>query len=86
MRYPNNLSEVLARLNISQSEAGIRSGIQPGHINRIARGFLEPRVGTGVRLAQAIGVPTEDIFPATQKMVYATSKATDVPSENGSES
>lgn len=67
--YPNRITEF--RLShtppLSSAELARAAGIHKAHLSRIERGFWIPRDVTQQKLANALGVTRDDLFPQTEE-------------------
>lgn len=72
--FAKRLSQARARAGLTQSELGLRAGLDPAvaspRINQYERGKHEPQLKTAKRLAEVLGIPpaflyTEDDLLAT---------------------
>ena len=50
------------RRGLSQRTVSRRSGLDPGYLSRIEHGKIRPTMATGVRIAEALGVPLGEIL------------------------
>lgn len=55
-RFAANLKALRERRNLTQEDLSAGSGFHPTEISRLERAAREPRLGTVVRLARALGV------------------------------
>ena len=56
-----NLRKARKAANISQQELGLRCDVHRTEVSLLERGGREPRLGTIVKLAGALGVSTESL-------------------------
>ena len=61
--YKNALRSLRKQKGMSIRELSRITNISPATISRIERGLYEPPWHTADRIAAALGVPLEDIFP-----------------------
>lgn len=59
----NRLREVRAVRRVTQFELRIATGIQPSKISLIENGLVEPKPDEARKLARALNVAPEEIFP-----------------------
>lgn len=59
----NQLPVFRARLGLTQADLAHRAGITDGCVSRIEAGRVEPWAVTKVRIADALSVTVEDVFP-----------------------
>ena len=59
----NNLREIRKRKELSQLKLGQLTGIQPSEISRVENGWLTPYPSWRTRLAEALGVSEDTLFP-----------------------
>lgn len=50
------------KIQRSQKEVAGEVGVSPAHLNRLVKGRFEPKVGLAIRLAQAMGQTTEEMW------------------------
>lgn len=55
-RFGANVLALRERRNLTQEDLSAASGLHPTEISRLERATREPRLGTIVRLARALGV------------------------------
>jgi transcriptional regulator with XRE-family HTH domain len=60
-RFAVNLRRARLKAEISQEELGFRCDLHRTEISLLERGGREPRLGTIVKLASALGVKPEDL-------------------------
>jgi len=60
-RFAVNLRKARKKAKISQEELGIRCELHRTEISLLERGGREPRLGTIVKLAGALGTSAEDL-------------------------
>jgi len=62
--YVNRIKEILKKLDMTQEELALRSGVPQPEISRIAND-KKPKIelGTGIKLARGLGRPVEYVFP-----------------------
>jgi len=58
----NRLRDERKRQGLTQFELGKLANIHPVEIGRIERGIIKPFPGWRKRLAEALGVPEEELF------------------------
>ena len=63
MKIPNNLAEYRRKLNISRNELAGRTNLSPTYLYYLEKGIKEPSWHTADKIAAALGVPLEEIFP-----------------------
>lgn len=61
-RFGHNLSEARHCAGLTQAQLGERVSLAQGHISRLETGFWSPRLGTLVKLADALGVSATDLL------------------------
>lgn len=59
LRFSANLRKARRAAGITQEELGERCGVYRTEVSLMERGLREPRLGTMVKLADALGVPPE---------------------------
>lgn len=57
--------ERIARL-LTQKQLAAAAGIDPTHLCRIEQGIFRPRPITQEKIARALGIPRNDLFPQHQ--------------------
>ena len=57
-----NLNRIRTEKGISQSDIAKTLGVSRGFVSNIENGKRNPTLATITRLAQAVGVPTEELF------------------------
>lgn len=60
-RFAINLRKARQKVKISQEELGFRCDLHRTEISLLERGGREPRLGTIVKLASALGVTPEEL-------------------------
>jgi transcriptional regulator with XRE-family HTH domain len=60
-RFSTNLRKARQKAKISQEELGFRCDLHRTEISLLERGGREPRLGTIVKLASALGVTPEEL-------------------------
>ncbi len=60
----NRLKVIRAEKRMTQFILGVDTGFIPSGVSMIENGLVEPREDEKKRLAQALGVRIEEIFPA----------------------
>ena len=63
MKIPNNLAEYRRKLNISRNELAGRTNLSPTYFYYLEKGIKEPSWHTADKIAAALGVSPEEIFP-----------------------
>lgn len=61
-RIAANLAEARAEAGLTQGQLAERSGLHRTEISLIEREGREPRLGTLVKLADALGIPPRDLW------------------------
>lgn len=59
----NNLKTIRKKAGLSQVRLSMLTGIAPGDISRIECGWIKPWPGWKKRLAKALGVREDELFP-----------------------
>ena len=59
-------------LGLSQRRLAVQADISESLISKIENGWLIPYPGQARRLARALGVPVEELFPAEQEELFTT--------------
>jgi transcriptional regulator with XRE-family HTH domain len=57
-------------LGLSQRRLGVRADLSESQVSKIENGWLLPYPGQARRLARALGVPVEELFPAEQEELF----------------
>lgn len=58
----NNINQVIRRKKMTQADLAKMVGVKREYINRIINCKVTPTVPLGMRIAQALEVPMEDLF------------------------
>ena len=58
----NNIYRVIVRKNMTQADLAKKVGVKREYINRIINRKITPTVPLGMRIANALEVPMEDLF------------------------
>jgi DNA-binding XRE family transcriptional regulator len=58
----NRIYQILRQKNMTQGELDKIVGVKLEYINRIIHGKVTPRIPLGLRIANALQVPMEDLF------------------------
>ena len=61
-RFGANVRDLRRKAELSQEALGHVGGLHPTEISRLERGVREPRLGTIVKLALALGVAPADLL------------------------
>jgi transcriptional regulator with XRE-family HTH domain len=48
---------------LTQKDLAVKAGIDPSHLCRIETGVFRPRLITQEKIARALGVPRQQLFP-----------------------
>ena len=59
---PDRLRKARQRRMLTQAELAQRAGTTEATVNRLENGLQRPRISTVRRLAEALGVPPEDLI------------------------
>jgi len=62
----NKLSQILKQKNVTYKELAFSTGLDTTHISRIINKKDDIRLTTAFRIAEALGVPIEEIFMVTK--------------------
>lgn len=60
-RFAANLRRLRRAAKLTQEQLSAKAGLHPTEISRLERAVREPRLGTIVRLAKALGVGAEQL-------------------------
>lgn len=58
----NNIYRVILEKNMTQAELARRIGVKREYINRIINRKVTPTIPLGMRIANALEMPMEDLF------------------------
>ena len=58
----NCIAEFLKKRKWNQRRLAKASGLDPAHINKVIRNTADPRVGTALRIAKALGTTVEELW------------------------
>jgi transcriptional regulator with XRE-family HTH domain len=61
-RFGDNVRRLRQAAGMSQERLGFASDLHPTEISRLERAVREPRLGTIVRVARALGVPASELL------------------------
>ena len=62
MSLRNRLGKILYDRGLAEGEVAAVAGLDPGHLNRIKNGRVQPTLLTALRISYAIGTPVNEIF------------------------
>jgi transcriptional regulator with XRE-family HTH domain len=65
----NKLRVIRRTKEVTQFDLRLKTGIHPSRVSLIEHGYIEPREDEKRRLAKALGVMPEEIFPEGQRLV-----------------
>ena len=68
MNLRNRLNRVLHERGLAEGDVALVARLDQGHLNRIKNGRVKPNLVTALRIANALGVPVQQLFylePAT---------------------
>ena len=66
-KVKNRLRETRLRLGLTIVELAKKSGVDPSAISRIERGLRKPKAETLRKLADALGVPLDWLYPSQKE-------------------
>lgn len=73
-RSMNKLRDTRVLKRISQMQLRQMSGVNQTKISWIENGFIKPKPEEEVKLARALGVKPEELFPVSEKQVARESR------------
>jgi DNA-binding XRE family transcriptional regulator len=62
MNLRNRLNRVLHERGLAEGEVALVARLDQGHLNRIKNGRVKPNLVTALRIANALGVPVQQLF------------------------
>ena len=60
----NRIRDIREERKLTQEELAERAGLPRQHVSDLERGVMRPRIDTAQKLAAALGVTVDDLFPA----------------------
>jgi len=58
----NKITEKLSEIKKSQGWLARQSGLADSYVNRICRGFIDPRISTAFKITKALKCQIEDLW------------------------
>lgn len=58
----NRLGKILYDRGLAEGEVAAEASLDPGHLNRIKNGRVQPTLLTALRISYVIGMPVNEIF------------------------
>ena len=63
MKFPNNLRAMREHQGVRRCDLVENAGVDANNVTRLERGMYYPKLATAYRLAAALGVAVETIWP-----------------------
>ena len=67
MKLKHHIKQHRARMNLTQKELGIQTGVSRQAINTIERGKVLPSILLSLRIAEALEMKVDDLFELIKK-------------------
>lgn len=62
MNLRNHLNRILHERGLAEGEVATVARLDQGHLNRIKNGRVKPSLVTALRIANALGIPVNQLF------------------------
>jgi transcriptional regulator with XRE-family HTH domain len=80
--FGNHLRSLRTRAGLSQEELADRAGIHVTYLSGVERGLRNPSIRNVRRLAQAMGLPTRELF-SFKEPPFGNADPSAIPTNNG---